>query len=188
MSEAARSAHADLLSDRAEIERVLLSQEEILGRVSELGAEISQYYGDRVPLLVGVLNGAVVFMADLVRKLDLTVNFEFMAVSSYGDSTESSGVVRIAKDLDSSISGREVLIVEDIVDSGLTLKYLVELLRGRSPADIKIVALFRKDRDDARDVDVDWIGFDIPDVFVVGYGLDFAGKYRNLPYLGELKT
>lgn len=161
--------------------RELISAEQIRVRVGELAAEITAHYGDRQPLLIGVLNGAVIFMADLVRELRLQLDFQFMAVSSYGAATESSGVVQILKDLDSPIEGREVLIVEDIIDSGLTVRYLRRILEQRRPADIRIVALLRKGRPEAADLRVDWVGFAIPDEFVVGYGLDFAGRYRNLP-------
>lgn len=166
------------------IDRVLIPTDDVQRRVSELGEELAKYYADRKPLLVGVLNGAVIFMADLVRNMPVAVDFEFMAVSSYGMSTETSGVVRILKDLNTDISGREVLIVEDIIDSGLTVQYLRRILSERSPADIRVVTLLRKEKADAQEVHVDYVGFDIPDEFVVGYGLDFAGKFRNLPYVG----
>jgi hypoxanthine phosphoribosyltransferase len=131
-----------------------------------------------------VLNGAVIFMSDLARKLELELDFQFMAVSSYGEATASSGVVQILKDLDSPIEGREILIVEDIIDSGLTVRYLRRVLQQRRPADIRIVALLRKTRPEAADLHIDWVGFEIPDEFVVGYGLDLAGRYRNLPAVG----
>lgn len=166
--------------------RVLVDETAICDRVKELGGVISEFYSGREPLAIGILNGAVIFMADLVRAMTVPVDFEFMAVSSYGDATESSGVVRILKDLDTSIAGRDVLIVEDIVDSGLTLRYLRELLESRSPEDVRIVSLFRKNRDDAETVPIDWVGFEIPNEFVVGYGLDVAGRYRNLPYLATV--
>jgi hypoxanthine phosphoribosyltransferase len=166
------------------IERVLIPTVDVQKRVEELGRDLATYYADRKPLLVGVLNGAVIFMADLVRNMPVPVDFEFMAVSSYGMSTETSGVVRILKDLNTDISGREVLIVEDIIDSGLTVQYLRRILSERSPADIKVVTLLRKEKADAHEVEVDYVGFDIPDEFVVGYGLDYAGKFRNLPYVG----
>lgn len=168
----------------AGIERELISAEEIQAKVYELGAALAAHYGDRKPLLVGVLNGAVIFMADLVRNMPIPVDFEFMAVSSYGLSTETSGVVRILKDLSTDISGREVLIVEDIIDSGLTVQYLRRILGERSPSDIKVVTLLRKEKAGAHEVQVDYVGFDIPDEFVVGYGLDMAGKFRNLPFVG----
>lgn len=169
------------------IERVLISSDEIQKRVEELGNELARHYGDRTPLLVGVLNGAVIFMADLVRHMPAPVDFEFMAVSSYGLSTETSGVVRILKDLSTDIAGREVLIVEDIIDSGLTVQYLRRILEERAPEDIRVVTLLRKAKDGAHSVAVDHVGFEIPDEFVVGYGLDMAGKYRNLPYVGIAK-
>lgn len=170
------------------IERELVSAEEIQRRVKELGRELADHYQDRQPLLVGVLNGAVIFMADLVREMPVAVDFEFMAVSSYGMATETSGVVQILKDLTTDITGREVLVVEDIIDSGLTVQYLRRLLAERNPADIKVVTLLRKEKDGAHSVPVDYVGFEIPDEFVVGYGLDMAGKFRNLPYVGVVKT
>jgi hypoxanthine phosphoribosyltransferase len=166
------------------IERELISEEAIQQRVRELGRALAIHYGERTPLLVGVLNGAVVFMADLVRQMSVPVDFEFMAVSSYGLSTETSGVVRILKDLSTDIVGREVLIVEDIIDSGLTVQYLRRMLEERGPSDIRVVTLLRKAKDGAHDVPVDYVGFEIPDEFVVGYGLDMAGRFRNLPYVG----
>lgn len=169
------------------IDRVLVSADEIQARICELSDEIAAHYGDRKPLLVGVLTGAVIFMADFARALQIPIDFEFMAVSSYGDATESSGVVQIRKDLDTVIEGREVLIVEDIIDSGLTVTYLRSLLEQRGPADVRVVALLRKKRPEADATPVEWVGFDIPDEFVVGYGLDFAGQYRNLPYVGVLR-
>jgi hypoxanthine phosphoribosyltransferase len=168
----------------AGIERELISESAIQARVSELGLSLAAHYEERTPLLVGVLNGAVIFMADLVRNMPVPVDFEFMAVSSYGLSTETSGVVRILKDLSTDIAGREILIVEDIIDSGLTVQYLRRILEERSPADIKVVTCLRKEKPEARDVEVDYVGFEIPDEFVVGYGLDMAGKFRNLPYVG----
>lgn len=171
----------------AGVDRVLVSTEQIHSRTAELAEEIAAHYGSRKPLLVGVLTGAVIFMADFVRELCIPIDFEFMAVSSYGDATESSGVVQIRKDLDTVIEGREVLIVEDIIDSGLTVTYLRSLLEQRGPSDVRVVALLRKRRPDADATPVEWVGFDIPDEFVVGYGLDFAGQYRNLPYVGVLR-
>ena len=162
----------------------LISAATIEARVRELAGDIAAHYADRCPLLIGVLNGAVVFMADLARQMPIELDFQFMAVSSYGAATESSGVVQILKDLDSPIEGREVLVVEDIIDSGLTIRYLMRLLEQRRPADIRIVTLLRKDRPEVRDLHVDWIGFEIPDAFVVGYGLDLAGRFRNLPFVG----
>lgn len=171
----------------AEVGEVLISEDQIQHRIAELAAEINTCYAGRSPLLIGVLNGAVIFMADLVRQLSDDANFEFMAVSSYGDDTESSGVVQIRKDLDTSIAGRDILIVEDIIDSGLTMRYLRDLLEQRSPREICTVALFRKQRPEAQEIPVEWVGFEIPDIFVVGYGLDYAGRFRSLPYLATLK-
>ncbi len=168
------------------VRRVLVDQPTIAGRTAELAAELDDLYQSDVPLMVGVLNGAVAFMSDLMKQMTVPVEIDFMAISSYGDATRSSGVVRILKDLDRDIEGRRVLVVEDIVDSGLTLKYLLDVLQRRNPKDITVVALLTKDKPDAVDVQVDKIGFRIPDEFVVGYGLDFAGRYRNLPYIAVL--
>lgn len=170
------------------IERELIAADVIQQRVVELGRELADHYQDRKPLLVGVLNGAVIFMADLVRRMPIAVDFEFMAVSSYGLATETSGVVRILKDLSTDISGREVLVVEDIIDSGLTVQYLRRILEERNPASVRVVTLLRKEKDGAHEVEVDYVGFEIPDEFVVGYGLDMAGKFRNLPYVGVART
>jgi hypoxanthine phosphoribosyltransferase len=166
---------------------ILLSEETIRERVAELGRQITKDYEGRDLILVGVLKGAVTFMVDLARNIDLPLAMDFMAVSSYGASTESSGVVRITKDLEASLQGKHVLIVEDIIDTGLTLKYIMEILRAHEPASVGICALFDKVKDRKADVDIHYIGFQIPDRFVVGYGLDFAEAYRNLPYLGVLK-
>ena len=168
------------------VRHVLVDQPTIAGRTAELAAELDDLYGNDVPLMVGVLNGAVAFMSDLMKQMTVPVEIDFMAISSYGDATRSSGVVRILKDLDRDIEGRRVLVVEDIVDSGLTLKYLLDVLQRRNPKDITVVALLTKDKPDAVDVQVDKIGFRIPDEFVVGYGLDLAGRYRNLPYIAVL--
>lgn len=165
------------------LDRVLIDEEALARRVRELGDEVAGAYTDTRPLLIGVLTGAFIFMSDLSRRMAVPLDVEFMAVSSYGQATETSGVVRILKDLDKSIEGRDVLIVEDIIDSGLTLQYLVDTLRRRNPASLRIVALLRKDKPDAVNVPVDWVGFEIPDEFVVGYGLDKAGRYRNLPFI-----
>ncbi|MCW2621701.1 MAG: hypoxanthine phosphoribosyltransferase [Frankiales bacterium] len=171
-----------------EIERVLLSEDQIRAKVAELAARIDADYAGREVLLVGVLKGAVMIMADLSRALRTPTAMEFMAVSSYGSSTSSSGVVRILKDLDRDISGKHVLVVEDIIDSGLTLSWLLRNLRSRGPASVQVVALLRKPeakRSDA--VEVAYVGFDIPDEIVVGYGLDVAERHRDLPFLGLLK-
>lgn len=165
------------------LSRVLIDEETLQKRVAELGREISAYYGDRKPLLIGVLTGGFMFMADLARSMEIPLRIEFMAVSSYGSATSTSGVVRILKDLDHPIEGEHILLVEDIIDSGLTLNYLREVLRGRNPADIRLVSLLRKQRERLAPVEVDWVGFEIPDEFVLGYGLDGAGKFRNLPFI-----
>jgi hypoxanthine phosphoribosyltransferase len=165
------------------IGRVLIDEWTLQQRVRELAREIQAFYGDRQPLLVGVLTGAFVFMADLARELKIPLRIDFMAVSSYGNATTSSGVVRIMKDLDRAVESESILIVEDIIDSGRTLQYLIELLQQRNPADIRIVALLKKRKHDAIPVSVNWVGFEIPDEFVVGYGLDAAERYRNLPFI-----
>lgn len=168
------------------VERVLIDAAAVQQRVRELAAELDAIYADETPLLIGVLTGAITFMTDLMREMDTELKVDFMAVSSYGDDVTSSGAVRILKDLNENIEGRHVLIVEDIVDSGLTLKYLLDVLQRRNPAEIKVVALLRKPKAEALAVQTDLVGFDIPDEFVIGYGLDYAGRYRNLPYIGVL--
>jgi hypoxanthine phosphoribosyltransferase len=168
------------------IKSVLITEQQIQAAIHDIAVELDEICGGETPLMVGVLTGAVTFMADLMRAMRSHVQIDFMAVSSYGDATSSSGVVRILKDLNQDIAGRHVIVVEDIVDSGLTLQYLLDHLRRRDPARISVVALLRKDKQDAIDVQVDRVGFDIPDEFVVGYGLDYAGRYRNLPFIGVL--
>ena len=170
-----------------DIEASVVSAEQIQARIAELAKEIDAAYADREPLLVGVLKGAVMFMSDLARALRRPSTMEFMAVSSYGSGTQTSGVVRILKDLDRDIAGQDVLIVEDIIDSGLTLSWLLKNLKARNPASIAIVTLLRKPEALKVDVDVEYVGFDIPNEFVVGYGLDYAERYRDLPYIGRLK-
>jgi hypoxanthine phosphoribosyltransferase len=170
----------------SDLEKVLLTQEQIETRLGEMAAQIDADYVGRDVLLVGVLRGAVMVMADLSRLLHTSVEMDWMAVSSYGSGTRSSGVVRILKDLDSDLHGRDVLIVEDIIDSGLTLSWLVSNLRSRGPASVEIATLLRKPDAAKVDVDVRYVGFDIPPEFVVGYGLDFAEKYRHLPFVGTL--
>jgi hypoxanthine phosphoribosyltransferase len=165
---------------------VLIGEEELQARIRDLGAELSIDYSGREVLLVGVLKGAVFFMADLMRSLTIPCEIDFMAISSYGASTDSSGVVRILKDLDINIEGRHVLVVEDIVDSGLTLSYLMRNLESREPASLEVCALLTKPSRREIDVPVRYIGFEIPNRFVIGYGLDFAERYRNLPYVGVL--
>lgn len=168
-------------------DRILYTQEQIDAKVKELGAQISADYQGEELLVVGILKGALIFMADLVRNISVPVSLDFMAVSSYGASTESSGVVRILKDLERSIEGKHVLIVEDVVDTGLTLKYLLENLKARKPASIKVCTLLDKPQRRTADVTADYNGFVIPDDFVVGYGLDYAEKYRETPYIFILK-
>ncbi|MFZ3131534.1 MAG: hypoxanthine phosphoribosyltransferase [Desulfosporosinus sp.] len=169
------------------IGRVLISREDLGKRVAELGAEITRDFEGKKILVLGILKGAVPFMADLIREIKLPLTYDFMILSSYGDSTQSSGVVRILRDLESSIEDVHILIVEDIIDTGLTLKYLIENLRGRNPLSVKVVTLLDKATRRKADVTPDYNGFSIPDEFVVGYGLDFNEKYRNLPYIGVLK-
>jgi len=165
---------------------ILLEEDAIQTRIRELGHEISSDYAGRELLLVGVLKGAVFFMADLMRAITVPCEIDFMAISSYGASTDSSGVVRILKDLDINIEGRHVLVVEDIVDSGLTLSYLVRNLESREPASLEVCSLLTKPARREMEVDIRYVGFEIPNRFVIGYGLDFAERYRNLPYVGVL--
>jgi hypoxanthine phosphoribosyltransferase len=175
---------------QTELERavgeILIDEETLAARVAELGAEVSADYQGRDLLLIGVLKGAVFFMADLMRHLTVPCEVDFMAISSYGDSTDSSGIVRILKDLDINIEGRHVLVVEDIIDSGLTLSYLMRNLESREPATLEVCALLTKPARREIDVSVRYVGFEIPNKFVVGYGLDFAERYRNLPYVAVL--
>jgi hypoxanthine phosphoribosyltransferase len=167
----------------APFDDVLITPERLKERIRELGADITRDYEGSNLLLIGVLKGSVFFMADLARAIDLPLEMDFMAVSSYGNATESSGVVRVLKDLDAPIEGRDVLIVEDIIDSGRTLSYLIELLQQRRPASIEICSLLTKPERAEVDVDCRYIGFEIPNKFVVGYGLDYAERYRNLEYI-----
>ena len=169
-----------------DLERVLLTEAQLQGRLDELATRIDADYAGRDLLMVGVLKGAVMVMADLARRLHTPVQMDWMAVSSYGAGTTSSGVVRILKDLDADLTGRHVLIVEDIIDSGLTLSWLLSNLRSRGPATVEIATMLRKPEAAKVDVDVRYVGFDIPTDFVVGYGLDYAEKYRNLPFVGTL--
>ncbi|MDP4177662.1 MAG: hypoxanthine phosphoribosyltransferase [Bacillota bacterium] len=170
-----------------DIKEVLLKEEDIRKRVKELGIQITNDYKNKNLVLVGVLKGCVMFMADLMKEIDLPCSMDFMAVSSYGNSASSSGVVRILKDLDHQIIGKDVLIVEDIIDTGITLKYLKEYLASRKPDSIKIICLMDKPEKRKADVYAEYIGFTSPNEFLVGYGLDYAEKYRNLPYIGILK-
>ena len=167
---------------------VLLSEEQLQTRIKELGAEITREYAGLNPLLVGVLKGACFFLSDLLRAIDTRLGIEFMAISSYGSSTRTSGEVRIMKDLDVPIEGRHILVVEDIVDTGLTLSYLLQNLESRGAASVKLAALLDKFERREKDVKIDYLGFKIPDAFVVGYGLDYAERYRNLPFIAVLKN
>ena len=170
-----------------DIQEILISGEEIAKRVKELGVQISKDYEGKDLMLIGVLKGSVPFMADLLKEITIPCTMDFMAVSSYGSATTSSGVVRILKDLDSSIENKRVLIVEDIIDTGYTLKYLIENLKSRNPKEVRICCLL--DKPDRRKVEllIDYKGFEIPDEFVIGYGLDYAEKYRNIPFIGILR-
>ncbi|MBM0067759.1 hypoxanthine phosphoribosyltransferase [Bacillus gibsonii] len=170
-----------------ELKEILISEEEIQNKARELGSEITEQYKDAFPLFVGVLKGALPFMAELIKHVDAHLELDFMDVSSYGNAMVSSGEVKIIKDLNTSVEGRDVLIVEDIIDSGLTLKYLIELFHYRKAKSVKVVTLL--DKPDGRKVDLvpDMCGFTVPDAFVVGFGLDYAERYRNLPYIGVLK-
>lgn len=175
---------------RESIEKVLIEEEVIRARVRELGQQISADYADSTSpvVIVGVLRGAVIFLSDLIRAIDTPLTIDFIAVSSYGASTKSSGVVRILKDINESIEGAHVIIVEDIIDSGLTLIYLLDLLERRNPASLRVCSFLFKEREREHPLpEIHYSGFTIPDEFVIGYGLDYAGRYRNLPYLGVLK-
>jgi len=166
---------------------ILFTAEQLAEKVNELGSQITKDYQGKSPLLVGVLKGCVTFMADLARAIDLPCEFEFMKVSSYGNDTKTSGTVKILMDIGCDIVGRDIIIVEDILDSGLTLGYIIKQLEIRKPASIKICTLLEKPSRRQTDVSVDYLGFQIDDLFVVGYGLDYAGMYRNLPYIGVLE-
>lgn len=170
-----------------DIKKVLVSEEEIQEKIKELAAQLSEEYHDRFPLAIGVLKGAMPFMGDLLKRMDCYLEMDFMDVSSYGTGLVSSGEVKILKDLDTSVEGRDILIIEDIIDSGLTLSYLVNLFKYRKAKTIKIVTLLDKPTGRKSDVQADYVGFIVPDEFVVGYGLDYLEKYRNLPYIGVLK-
>lgn len=172
---------------RDDIESILLTEEQLQKRIREMGQEISRDYADRNPIFIGVLKGCFMFMADLVRNVDVPCSIDFMAVSSYGNSTTTTGAVKITKDLREDIEGRDVIIVEDILDSGVTLHYLTGFLQNRRPASITIATLLDKPARRKAEVYARYAGFEVPDAFVVGYGLDYAEKYRNLPYLGILK-
>ncbi|MER1959073.1 MAG: hypoxanthine phosphoribosyltransferase [Solibacillus sp.] len=170
-----------------DIEKIMISEEQIQERIKDLGAQLTEEYKDRFPLAVGVLKGAMPFMNDLMKRFDSYIELDFMDVSSYGNATVSSGEVKILKDLNTSVEGRDVIIIEDIIDSGLTLSYLVDLFKYRKAKSIKIVTLLDKPSGRKVKLEADVVGFEVPDGFVVGYGLDYVEKYRNLPYIGILK-
>ena len=180
MTSIATSVHDD-------VEEILLDADQLAARVAELGAEVTAAYAGEAPVLISVLKGSIVFLADLVRQVDLPLSIDIMEVSSYGAAAESSGQVRILKDLSQSIEGRHVLVVEDIIDTGLTLNYLLRYLREKKPASLRICCLLDKPARRLTEIDIDFRGFSIPDRFVIGYGLDFDERYRNLPYVGVLR-
>lgn len=184
MHKADNSVRNPLLDDVAD---VLISEEMLQERVRQLGTEITEDYMGKNPVLICVLKGGYMFLADLTRQLCIRHGVDFMAISSYGNGTESSGIVRILKDLDADVSRRHILVVEDIIDTGHTLSYLLENLRSRQPASLRVCTLLSKPARREVDLDVDYVGFEIPDEFVVGYGLDFAETYRNLPFIGVLR-
>ncbi|MGK0467297.1 hypoxanthine phosphoribosyltransferase [Clostridium sp.] len=170
-----------------DIKEVLYNEEQLNDKIRQMGAKISNDYAGKELILIGVLKGSVVFMSDLIKQITIPCKMDFMAVSSYGSSTETSGVVKILKDLDFDIQGKDVLIVEDIIDSGVTLKYLMKYLSARKPSSLEIICLLNKPSRRTVDMDVKYLGYNVPDHFLVGFGLDFAEKYRNLPYVGILK-
>jgi hypoxanthine phosphoribosyltransferase len=172
---------------RNDMKKILLTEEQIEKKVTELAKRITEDYAGKKLLAVVILKGSFIFAADLIRKIDLPVEVDFMVVSSYGSGTETSGIVKIIKDLNESIAEKDVLIIEDIMDSGVTLSNLVEVLKTRQPSSMEICALLNKPERRKAEVDVKYIGYDIPDEFIVGYGLDFSEKYRNLPYIGVIK-
>ena len=181
---AAKEIFMNILND---IEKVLISEEELEAKVSELAAVLAREYENENPVFIGILKGSFVFMADIMRKINIYCDIDFMAVSSYGNKSKSTGAVKINKDLSQDIEGRSVVIIEDILDSGLTLSYLKKYLMNRNPKSIKICTLLDKPARRKADIKADYFGFDIPDAFVVGYGLDYAERYRNLPFIGVLK-
>lgn len=176
------------MDQHPDLDRVLFSEEQIRTRVREMGQQITTDYEGQSVIVISVLRGAAIFMADLVREMHMPVEMDYMAISSYGNGVKSSGVVRILKDLSSQIEGRHVLIAEDILDSGLTLRYLLNNLKSRNPASIEVATLLRKDTPNQVDINCKYIGFECPDEFIVGYGLDYAERYRNLPCIGVLKS
>lgn len=169
------------------LEKIIFTEDQIKERVAELGAQITKDYDGKEIVAVGILKGAIVFFTDLVREIKLPVQFDFMAVSSYGAGTKTSGTVRLLKDIDTDIENKHVIIIEDIVDSGLTLKYLKENFEHRKAASVKLCVLMDKPSGRQTPITVDYVGFTVPDVFIIGYGVDYAGRYRNLPYIGTLK-
>lgn len=177
----------EIRASQSDVESVLLTQEQIQQRVAEMGAQISRDYAGKDPVFVSVLLGSFMFTADLLRHITVPCSLEFMAISSYGKDSRSSGVVRVMKDLDESVESRHVVIVEDIIDTGLTLNYLQENMLNRNVASVKVAAFLDKPSRRLTDVNVDYIGFEVPDEFVIGYGLDFAQKYRNFPFVGVLR-
>jgi hypoxanthine phosphoribosyltransferase len=178
---------SEIRPSESDIQSILISAERMQARIAELGAQISRDYEGKDPVLVGVLVGSAVFTADLLRQITEPCFLDFVAISSYGKESRSSGVVRIIKDLDESVESRHVLIIEDIVDTGLTLNYLLDIMRNRNVASVKVCAMLDKPSRRLTSVAVDYVGFEVPDEFVVGYGLDFAQRYRNLPYVGVLR-
>lgn len=171
----------------AETIKVMISEQDVDARIEEIGRQISQEYEGKTVHLVGILKGSIMFMSELAKRITVPVTMDFMKVSSYGDGTQSSGIVRISKDLDETLEGKDVIVIEDIIDSGRTLYYLLDVLGKRNPASMKLCTLLDKPDRRVRDVKVDYVGFEIPDEFVVGYGLDYAQKYRNLPYIGVVE-
>ncbi|MCR3760788.1 hypoxanthine phosphoribosyltransferase [Clostridium felsineum] len=172
---------------REDIKEILLDEEKINDKVKELGKKISEDYKEKDLILIGILKGSVVFMGNLVKYIDIPCAMDFMSVSSYGNATSTSGIVKVLKDLDSDVEGKDILIVEDIIDSGVTLKYLMGHMKGKKPNSIEIITLLNKPERRRVEIDVKYTGFIVPDYFLVGYGLDYAEKYRNLPYIGILK-
>ncbi len=175
------------MGQHSDLDRVLFSEGEIKACVKRMGEQITKDYAGKSVVVISVLRGAAIFMADLVREIDLPLEMDYMAVSSYGNGAKSSGVVRILKDLDTHIEGRHVIVAEDILDSGLTLRFLLKNLASRNPASLAVATLLRKDTPHQADIDCKYIGFECPDEFIVGYGLDYAERYRNLPLIGVLK-
>ncbi|MCB2307785.1 hypoxanthine phosphoribosyltransferase [Clostridium estertheticum] len=170
-----------------DIKEVLYNEEQLRDKIRQMGEKVSKDYYGKDLILIGILKGSVIFMSDLLKEITIPCKMDFMAVSSYGNSTKTSGVVRILKDLDFEIQGKDVLIVEDIIDSGVTLKYLMKCLSARKPSSLEIICLLNKPERRKVDIEVKYVGFDVPDFFIVGFGMDYAERYRNLPYIGILK-